>query len=341
MPPIDLRHVIEDDLSTFFQQQLNPEANQRAAFAAVNPADKNAFGRKWDKILGDETITKRTILFDGDVAGSIVAFVAPWSGKLEVSYWLGREYWGLGIATSALRQFLASLKTRPLYARAAKDNVASIRVLEKCGFKITGHSTGFAAERGGDIEEVTLELSVHPESLLQIDQVRNLSAQDREEVSALTRAVYPPEQLAQWPGRSLQWSTPEWCVRIRDKNESLVSYIGVFVREATCDSRPVTIGGIGNVKTHPAARGQGLAGFGIRRAVEFLHEQSHAQFALLVCEAGLLEYYSRLGWHEFSGRLLVRQYGEHCVFTFNRVLTLGIRVGEVRAHMIDLCGPPW
>jgi len=153
-----LRDVTEGDLPIFFEQQLDPAANRMAAFTAKDPADKAAFTAKWAKILVDDSITKRTILVGGQVAGNIGAFVAPWSGQLEVTYWIGREFWGKGIATKALVEFLSAVKIRPVYARAAKDNLASLRVLEKCGFTITGYERGFANARGGEVEEVVLEL---------------------------------------------------------------------------------------------------------------------------------------------------------------------------------------
>ena len=153
-----LRDVIERDLPIFFEQQLDPAANQMAAFTAKDPADRAAFTAKWAKILGDDSITKRTVLCGGRVAGNVAAFVAPWSGKLEVTYWIGREFWGQGIATAALSALLRAVKPRPLYARAAKDNIASLRVLEKCGFTIAGYERGFANARGEEIEEVVLEL---------------------------------------------------------------------------------------------------------------------------------------------------------------------------------------
>ena len=153
-----LRDVTERDLPIFFEQQLDPAANQMAAFTAKDPADRAAFTAKWAKILGDDSITKRTVLCGGRVAGTVAAFVAPWSGKLEVTYWIGREFWGQGIATAALSALLRVVKLRPLYARAAKDNIASLRVLEKCGFTIAGYERGFANARGEEIEEVVLEL---------------------------------------------------------------------------------------------------------------------------------------------------------------------------------------
>ena len=153
-----LRDVTEGDLPIFFEQQRDPAANRMAAFTAKDPADRGAFTAKWAKILGDDSIMKRTILFGGQVAGNIGAFVAPWSGQLEVTYWIGREFWGKGIATKALAMFLSVMKIRPLYARAAKDNIASLHVLEKCGFTITGSERGFANARGEEVEEVVLEL---------------------------------------------------------------------------------------------------------------------------------------------------------------------------------------
>src|SRR5829696_9254215 len=153
-----LRDVTEGDLPIFFEQQRDPAANRMAAFTAKDPADRAAFMAKWAKILGDDSITKRTILFGGQVAGSVSAFVAPWSGELEVTYWIGREFWGQGIATKALAALLSAVKTRPLYARAAKDNIASLRVLEKCGFTIAGYERGFGNARGEEVEEVVLEL---------------------------------------------------------------------------------------------------------------------------------------------------------------------------------------
>ena len=151
-----LRDVTEGDLPIFFEQQLDPNANRMAAFTARDPADWDAFTARWTRILGDETITKKTILFDGHVAGNIVSFEQ--SGEREVGYWIGKEYWGKGVATRALSTFLGHVKTRPLYAHAAKDNIASIRVLEKCGFEISGEDTAFSNARGQEVEEVILTL---------------------------------------------------------------------------------------------------------------------------------------------------------------------------------------
>lgn len=154
---VSLRDVIESDLPIFFEQQLDPDANVMAAFTSSrDPADRDAFMAHWTRILGDESNINKTILFEGCVAGNIANFEL--FGDREIGYWIGKPYWGKGIATSALAQFLQIVTERPLYARAAKDNIASLRVLQKCGFRISGEDKGFANARGEEIEECILKL---------------------------------------------------------------------------------------------------------------------------------------------------------------------------------------
>lgn len=153
---IELREVIESDLPIFFEYQSDPDAIYMAAFTAKDPTDKAAFDDHWQRILADKSIIIRTILYRGDVAGSVLSFVQD--GKREVGYWTGKEYWGKGITTVALARYLAQVQIRPLYARTAKDNIASIRVLEKCGFKIISEDSGYANARGEETTEFILKL---------------------------------------------------------------------------------------------------------------------------------------------------------------------------------------
>jgi RimJ/RimL family protein N-acetyltransferase len=152
-----LRDVLDEDLPILFEQQQDVAANHMAAFTVNDPNDRMAFDDRWLKILTNDTIVAKTIVFDEQVAGHIGSFEL--SGEREVTYWIGREFWNKGIATGALKQFLDELKIRPLYARAAKDNIGSIRVLEKCGFAIVGEDKGFSNARGEEIEEYVLMTS--------------------------------------------------------------------------------------------------------------------------------------------------------------------------------------
>jgi len=155
---VSLRDVAESDLSIFFEHQRDPVANFMAAFTARDPADMDAFAAHWKRILSDDTVAVKTIVFEGKVVGSVAKFVDKDFGKPEITYWTGKEYWGMGLATQALSKFLGEIRVRPIYGRAAKDNVASIRVMEKCGFTISGYGRGFANARGKEIEEAILEL---------------------------------------------------------------------------------------------------------------------------------------------------------------------------------------
>ena len=154
---IRLRDVEMDDLPIFFEHQCDPDANHMAAFTRKDPADRDAFMAHWTKILEDEANTIQTILFNGSVAGSVSSYVDE-DEHLEVTYWIGKPSWGKGIATCALSAFLEHNKVRPLYARAAADNAASLRVLEKCGLVRIGTNRDFANARGQEIEEVLLKL---------------------------------------------------------------------------------------------------------------------------------------------------------------------------------------
>ena len=149
---VRLVKVAPEHLEVLFEQQLDPEATRMAAFPS---RDRDAFMAHWAKIVVNPTGTARAILVDGRVAGNIVAFAA--GGETLVGYWLGREFWGQGIATRALAAFLQLVPTRPLLAHVAKHNVGSIRVLGKCGFTVAREER--AADGGEEIDELVMELA--------------------------------------------------------------------------------------------------------------------------------------------------------------------------------------
>jgi RimJ/RimL family protein N-acetyltransferase len=153
---VELRDVIEQDLPLFFEHQLDEDANRMAAFTAEDPSNQDAFMARWIKILSNEAITKKTILFEGEVVGNLGSF--EMFGEPHVAYWIAKPYWGQGIATQALAEFLTHVKPLLLYARVAKDNIGSVRVLQKCGFVIAGEDKGFSNARGAEVEEYILML---------------------------------------------------------------------------------------------------------------------------------------------------------------------------------------
>ena len=133
-----LRDVVQGDLPVFFEYQRDPVSNRMAGVPSRN---RDAFATHWAKILSDRAFTIKTILFEERVAGYVMSFERD--DQREVGYWIGREYWGKGIATAALSRFLTHAEARrPLHAKVAKHNVGSIHVLKKSGFTLAGEADG-------------------------------------------------------------------------------------------------------------------------------------------------------------------------------------------------------
>jgi [ribosomal protein S5]-alanine N-acetyltransferase len=153
---ITLRPTTLADLDILFRFQLDPEANQMAAFTAKDMDNQEAYISKYARFLDNPTINNQTILLDGQVVGSMAKFIME--GDAEITYWIDRSFWGRGVATKALAQFLIIETTRPLYARAAFDNTGSQRVLEKCGFIKMGEDKGFALARQAETVEYIFKL---------------------------------------------------------------------------------------------------------------------------------------------------------------------------------------
>jgi RimJ/RimL family protein N-acetyltransferase len=148
---VSLRPVKTDDLPIFFVHQLDPVATKLAAFPS---RDRDAFFTHWTtNILGNPTALNCAILTGNQVAGYISAYTDAASNDRLVCYWLGREFWGRGIASAAMSQFLRLESTRPLSARVVKHNHGSIRVLEKAGFARTGEEA-FSLPSGARVEEL-------------------------------------------------------------------------------------------------------------------------------------------------------------------------------------------
>ncbi len=141
-----LRDVVESDLDAFYEHQREPEANEMAIFPA---RDRETFDAHWRKILADDSLLKKTIVHEGQVAGNVVSWEQD--GKRLIGYWVGREFWGRGVATRALQEFVLEVTERPLHAWVATSNAGSIRVLEKCGFVRVDSRTS-------DVEELLYEL---------------------------------------------------------------------------------------------------------------------------------------------------------------------------------------
>ncbi|PKF73855.1 GNAT family N-acetyltransferase [Chryseobacterium sp. PMSZPI] len=153
---IQLRPTTVEDLDLLFQFQLDQEGRHLAAFTSKDTVNKETYLAKYTKLLNDPTVNNQTIIADSMIAGSIAKFVMM--GDTEITYWIDKEFWGKGVASSALKNFLTLEKNRPIFGRVAFDNLGSQKVLEKNGFVKIGTDIGFANARQMEIEEYIYRL---------------------------------------------------------------------------------------------------------------------------------------------------------------------------------------
>ena len=144
-PEVLLRDIEPDDLPIFFEHQRDPVA---VAMVVFRSREKAEFNGHWAKIMADDVSLKKTIVADGQVAGHIASFMRD--GEREIGYWIERTLWGRGIASAALAAFLCLEQRRPLYAGVAPHNIASIRILQKCGFTLCQSAIDQEPEPAGE-----------------------------------------------------------------------------------------------------------------------------------------------------------------------------------------------
>lgn len=153
---VALRPIDDGDLDALFGQMRDPESVRMAAFTGPDPDDRAAFDAHMAKVRAAPDVTVRAVVHNGRLVGSISSFVME--GDTEITYWIDRSVWGQGVAGRALALLLDLVPVRPLYARAASDNVGSLRVLQRAGFAVVGTEISYANARRTDIEETVLRL---------------------------------------------------------------------------------------------------------------------------------------------------------------------------------------
>jgi RimJ/RimL family protein N-acetyltransferase len=153
---VTLRPIEDSDLDALYEQTRDPESVQMAAFTVEDPDDRATFDSRMAKARANPDGTLRAVLRDGRLVGSIASFLLE--GETEITYWIDRSVWGQGVASRALALFLDTVQERPIRARAASDNVGSLKVLQAAGFTVVGTETAYANARGREIEETVLRL---------------------------------------------------------------------------------------------------------------------------------------------------------------------------------------
>jgi RimJ/RimL family protein N-acetyltransferase len=130
MAVVQLRAMSTVYLEPLFEMQINEEANQMAVTIPRTPEN---FQDHWRESLVDPHVFARAILVDEQFVGLVSCF--PSEGVTQMGYWIDRPSWGKGIATQAVQLLLNEVPIRPIWAKLAASNIASRRVLDKCGFQ--------------------------------------------------------------------------------------------------------------------------------------------------------------------------------------------------------------
>lgn len=81
----------------------------------------------------------------------------------NIGYWLGKPYWGQGLMSEAVETLLAfafdELDSDEVVSSVFDHNIASLRLQERFGFKVTGRGVDFSAARSNEVPGVTTTLS--------------------------------------------------------------------------------------------------------------------------------------------------------------------------------------
>jgi RimJ/RimL family protein N-acetyltransferase len=143
---VSLRPTTAHDLPTLFQIQQDPDSNQ---MAGTKPYTQAAYSAVWDRILSTPPIEARVIVEGDPATGAIVGSINCFQrdGMDHIGYWIDKPHWGRGIATRALSLMISEIPRRPIHATAARSNAASIHILQRCGFRLTGYHQGEETDR--------------------------------------------------------------------------------------------------------------------------------------------------------------------------------------------------
>lgn len=300
---VELRDVEEGDLPVFLEHQQDPVANQMAAFPA---RERDAFMAHWRKILVDDGVVKQTILLNGEVVGNVLCFEQP--GKHLIGYWLGRKFWGRGIASQAVSVFVSRIPVRPLHAHVAKNNLASRRVLEKCGFEISGESHAAAAAGSKAVDEFVYSLfrstSTNPSHDCSEDfmiSIRPETPDDFEAIHRVTLDAFSRCELGHNGEAELidllrENSQPVLSLVAQTAATEVIGHVLFTPVSAVRSGRRLDGRGLAPMAVAPAYQKSGVGSLLVRNGLNHLSEHG-CPFVVVL---GHVEYYSRFGFESAS-----------------------------------------
>ena len=145
--PIEIREYVESDFESYYEWQSDPAI---AAFVSWLPKRREESKADLHDAIMQQRAAPRVRYFfavvdsqSNEVVGS-VGFTVVEDGVGDCGWFIRRGFWGKGYATEAARLMVAAAfgmaGLRHLKASCARGNVASQRVMEKCGFVCVGQT---------------------------------------------------------------------------------------------------------------------------------------------------------------------------------------------------------
>jgi Acetyltransferase (GNAT) domain len=167
-----------------------------------------------------------------------------------------------------------------------------------------------------------------------------LSSEERAEIDAVCDQAFGTVVGHEEESTGYTWvMSNDWHVVVKQAG-IFVSHTGIVERIATVAGALVRLGGIGGVATFPNLQKRGLASAAMQKAAGFMRDSLKVDFGLLVCAKETKPFYSKLGWQEVVGPLIIDQ--PRGKVTFNGVTMILPCVQRVwPPGTIDLCGLPW
>ena len=156
---MELRRLKKSDYKTLAEQANNPKIAENLTDMFPHPYTEED-AKKFLEESADNS-EYRAITYENKFAGVISATKGGKNEEHEagLGYWLGEEFWGKGIMTKAVSEFVDEyLKENPdiirLQAKVYPHNLGSARVLEKTGFKYEGTRRTGTKQRGRYLDEL-------------------------------------------------------------------------------------------------------------------------------------------------------------------------------------------
>ena len=158
MTNITICLITEDDIKALYPLGNNKEVSWMSGGGLTYPLTYEEFRTKKTIALSKKVgeMQSYVIRYNDIAVGSIGYFIREENTPLEIGYWIGKSYWGKGIATKALTLAIEAMRaddiTGTVVATALVDNASSRHILIKCGFREIRLEKFMSLARGIEVE---------------------------------------------------------------------------------------------------------------------------------------------------------------------------------------------